>query len=251
LQREKHKPLSIVVFGSGSGTNLLALIRHQKFNTPSHYEVKAIVTDRECFCLQIAQDHQIPSIKNLYQKSDAREEYDKRTCRMLDALAAQEYFTIDLIVLAGYMRLVSPFFLEHYCYRVINVHPADLQAEDHEGKRKYVGAHAVFEALNKGERRTRSTVIQVDNTVDTGPILGFGPWVDYTEGEPITKEKAAQHQEKQKRESDWPALIQVIEQIAIYQHLESPMEMGKLGDPCVELLALSGLQALQKPSTMR
>jgi phosphoribosylglycinamide formyltransferase 1 len=250
LQRKKLKPLSIAVFGSGSGTNLLALLRHQKLNMPSHYEVKAIVTDRECYCLQIAKDHQIPSFTHHYHKPDTREQYDRKTCSMLDTLAEQHHFLIDLIVLAGYMRLVSPYFLEHYGYRVINVHPADLQAVNHEGQRKYVGAHAVFDALHAGERQTRSTVIQVDNTVDTGPILGFGPWVEYTEGEPITKEKAAKHQEKQKRESDWPALIQVVEHIARYLHRESPLEMWKRGDPCAELLALSGLQGLQKPSTM-
>ena len=225
MQPNPSKSISVVVFGSGTGTNLQALLRYQQLHARPLFEVKAIVADRTCNCLNIAKEYHIPVILNSYKEFAAlhsgdknnlevRILYDKKTTHLLDELAFHRQFSIDLIVLAGYMRLVSKFFLDHYNYQVINVHPGDLQKVDEHGKRKYVGSHAVFNALMAGESRTRSTVIQVDHDVDSGPILAFGQWVDYTEGYPVTKEKALKHQEKQKRESDWPVLIQAVEKIS-------------------------------------
>jgi hypothetical protein len=85
---------------------------------------------------------------------------------------------------------------------------------DENGKRKYVGANAVFDALMNGETKTRSSVILIDENVDTGPILVSGPWLQYTEGFPVTFKRAAYHQDKQKTFSDWKVCIKAVELIA-------------------------------------
>ena len=113
------------------------------------------------------------------------------------------------------MHLLSPVWLNAYPNKILNIHPADLTT------RKYIGANAVFDALQNGETKTRSTAILINEEVDGGPIIALGPWVLYEEGYPVTKEKAARHQEKQKRLSDWPVTIQALETIGKKRCAES------------------------------
>ncbi|MFQ5729352.1 MAG: hypothetical protein ACE5GN_03220, partial [Waddliaceae bacterium] len=61
---------------------------------------------------------------------------------------------------------------------------------------------------------TRSSVILIDENMDTGPILVSSPWIPYTEGYPVTDKRAAYHQNKQKTLGDWPASVKAIELIA-------------------------------------
>jgi len=220
----------LVVFGSGSGTNLEALLRASREllnngNRPL-FTIKAIFTDRLCRLREIAERERIPlihhSFVDFFKRSKAKSdrdfkmrcEYDLINAQLLDDLAERRGFSIDLIFLAGYMRLIFPPFLKRFPNKVLNVHPADLTATDERGNRIYVGSNAVFDALSRGEKRTRSSVILVDEKMDHGPILVSGPWVEYEEGFPVTFKRAAYHQEKQKIQSDWPASIKAIELIA-------------------------------------
>lgn len=218
--------MHVVVFGSGSGTNLEALLRHQKQNPSSPFTIKALFTDRQCRFQEIGHREELPVIYHSFarffknQGSDntqnpiLRHHYDRETAAMLQACAYQNQFNIDLIVLAGYMRLLTPAILDLFPNKVINVHPGDLDKIDEHGQRPYVGAEAVYTALQRGEPRTRSSVIVVDNKIDAGPLLVLGPWTEYSEGMPVTKEKAQRHQEKQKALSDWPALVAAVKLIA-------------------------------------
>lgn len=220
--------MHLVVFGSGSGTNLEALLRaHVQRNHLSEqlplFEIKALFSDRLCRFQEIGFSSQIPVIYNSYSQfkkttnptdSDARYRYDQENLRLLLEASKRYGFSIDLIFLAGYMRLVHFPLLHHFQNKIINIHPADLTKLDEKGKREYVGAHAVQDALEAGESRTRSTVLLVDEGVDTGPIIVSGPWVPYEEGYPITSEKAKKHQEKQKVLSDFPSSLTAIEYIS-------------------------------------
>ncbi len=188
--------LNLVVMGSGAGTNLEALLQAQR----DLFQVRMVLSDRDCRCLEVAKRWELPA-----QQVDHSE--------LLDTLNGLD-FTIDLIALAGYMRILTSEFLDAFPQRVINVHPADLRTLKADGSRKYVGAKAVALALQSGERRTRSTVIGVDSGIDTGEILLEGPWVDYTGELPVTAESISLHQEKQKRQSDWPALVEAVEKFA-------------------------------------
>ncbi len=199
---EGSPPLGVIVFGSGSGTNLKALIDAQD----GTYKVLAVFSDRPCRCQEIAKAYGIPGI--LHEKRVAKGKYDEDIVELLRP------FQADLIVLAGYMKLVREPLLEAYPGKIINVHPADLTRCDSSGKRKYIGLNGVYDALVAGEKETCSTVIQVDASVDGGPILVLGPSVPYTGPYPVTPESAQEHQEKQKKESDWPALIETVKGIA-------------------------------------
>ncbi len=213
---------NVLVFASGSGTNLEALIQWQG----SDYRVAAVFCDRPCRSAQLAQENKIPLIYNdfraFFHESgvndtkdyQTRYTYDKETVRLIREWERQQRQTVDLIVLAGYMRMLYPPLLEAFPGQIINVHPADLSVLTEEGKRKYVGCNSVYGALSQGESRTRSTVHFVNAEMDGGNILCFGPWVDYSGPQAPTQESARQHQEKQKRQSDQAALLEAIEGLA-------------------------------------
>lgn len=210
--------MHVVVFGSGSGTTLEALLRAEQ----DLFEIKALFTDRLCRFQEIGASNDIPviyhSFSQFFKKQGVTDPQDLTTRIHYDAenvrLILNQVERVDLILLAGYMRLVYPPLLQHFKNKIINVHPADLTQLTADGKRRYVGANAVYDALCAGENRTRSSIILVDEGVDSGPLLLSGPWVSYDEGYPVTLERARLHQEKQKIHSDWPACIAAVTAIA-------------------------------------
>lgn len=209
MRKETSK---LVVLGSGQGSNFEALADWQ---TPL-FEISGVFSDRECPLLAKAKSRNIPSIllpwKQWFPHPPALEEratYETEAARLIHLYFGEP----DLIVLAGYMRLLSSKFLSLFSAPILNVHPANLYLETAEGKRRFIGAHSVFDALKAGEKTTRSSVIQVNEEEDGGPIISLGPEVPYSEGEPITPEKAKIHQEKQKQLSDIPALKEAVTKI--------------------------------------
>lgn len=216
----KEKVLNVVVFGSGSGTNLRALLEAQKQS--KQFKIQAVVCDRNCKCCEIARSEKIPLVYISFLKflRDRGEEKANLSLRMQyeeEIIAALERLgtSIDLIFLAGYMRIITSTLLNSFPNKILNVHPADLSITDAKGNREYVGANAVYEALVAGEQETRSCVIIVDSGVDTGPIIATGPAIRYTGELPITKESAQEHQDKQKQQSDWPVAVKAIELISM------------------------------------
>jgi phosphoribosylglycinamide formyltransferase 1 len=230
FQPNSERPMNIIVFGSGSGTVLEALIRAQKTmrqpNGCSLFEIKALFTDRQCRFQEIAERERIPLIFNsfiqFYKKAgiedrndlQTRIAFDQENVRLIENCAMQRGFEVDLIFLAGYMRLIQTPLLTKFKHKIVNVHPADLTIKDENGKRRYVGANAVYDALMAGEIKTRSSVILIDEDVDTGPILASGPWVPYNGDFPATFKRAAHHQERQKALSDWPTCVKAVKLIA-------------------------------------
>lgn len=218
--------MNVVVFGSGTGTNLEALLRDQ-IKPPLLYRVRAVFADRECRILEIGKRESLPVIYHPFSQfmkergstdphdRAVRYAYDEKSARLLDACAAKHGFSIQCVVLAGYMRIVYSPLLKRYRSRILNVHPADLTRLDAQGKRCYVGSDVVYKALIHGETRTRSSVISVEEGIDTGPLFVLGPWVPYEEGYPVTRERANRHQEKQKKLSDWPALTEAVRRLAL------------------------------------
>lgn len=226
FQSNPHRPMNVVVFGSGSGTVLEAIIRGQQKERKSDgsplFQVKALFTDRVCRFHEIAKRERLPLVYHSFfqylheagiqdrSHFEARKEFDAINVEMLGQCASERGFEIDLIFLAGYMRLIHSPLLKAYKDKILNVHPADLTSRNKNGKRSYVGANSVYQALKAGETRTRSSVILIDEDADTGPILTSGPWVPYTGDCPITTKRAADHQEKQKALSDWPASVKTL-----------------------------------------
>lgn len=107
--------------------------------------------------------------------------------------------------------------------RCVNVHPADLSILDSKGRRKYVGDHAVLDAIEAGEEVLRSSTLWTDQGVDTGPLLMVSRPVPVELPEPLdllrqNREKflqvAEEHQQRLKEIGDWKIFPRTIEMIA-------------------------------------
>lgn len=216
--------MNVVAFGSGSGTNIEALlIAAQK---SALFRVVAVCCDRPCRCEAIAASHRIPSLTKDFRRffhshgssntkdKELRTLYDREFVTALQLLAEREGFAIDLLVLAGYMRLVHSPFLDAFPRKIINVHPGDLSKCRKDGSRPYIGIDAVAKALREGEKATRSSVILVNGEMDGGLVLVSGPWVDVEPDFVLNKKSIAKQQKRQKEKSDWPALTTAVRLIA-------------------------------------
>ena len=145
----------IVVFASGSGSNFEAIIEQLHNKT---CQVELLVCDVPgAGCLERATRLGIPSVivdRKAYQN---RGEYEAEIVKELEPIDP------DLIVLAGYMRIIGPTLLNKYAGKIINIHPSLLPA--------FPGLDGIGDALNYGVKVIGVTVHQVDAGVDTGPIL--------------------------------------------------------------------------------
>lgn len=148
-------PARVVVLASGTGSLLQSLLDSAVGDYPAR--IVAVGVDRDCRAVQIAQAAGIASYCVRLGDHPDRAAWDTA---IADATAAQEP---DLIVSAGFMKILGPEFLSRFIGRVVNTHPALLPS--------FPGAHAVPDALSYGVRVTGCTVHLVDAGMDTGPIL--------------------------------------------------------------------------------
>lgn len=175
------RPMRVAAFMSGSGTNIIKLIAREKMlaaaEGTSPFEVVFIFSDRSdglsagekiaCqnglpyFSYDIRTFYQVRSLKRSVDTAEglsARKEYDRLAKTLVSA------FEIDVIALGGYMSYIT-------LDRCVNVHPADLSIRLPNGQRKYVGDHAVRDAIEAGETTLRASTLWTDEGVDTGPLL--------------------------------------------------------------------------------
>ena len=148
-------PARLVVLASGTGSLLESILSAAVGDYPAR--VVAVGTDRDCRALEIAAAASVPSYTVRLGDHADRAEWDTA---MTAATAAHRP---DLVVSAGFMKILGPQFLSRFIGRVVNTHPALLPA--------FPGAHAVPDSLAYGVRVTGCTVHLVDAGVDTGPIL--------------------------------------------------------------------------------
>ncbi|MCI9887099.1 phosphoribosylglycinamide formyltransferase [Micrococcales bacterium 31B] len=149
-------PARVVVLISGSGSNLLALLEAAR-SEGSPLEIVAVVADRDCSGLQHALDYGVPTHVINFADFASRDAWD---ASLLTCITAAEP---DLIVCAGFMRVIGPELPELYRGAIINTHPALLPA--------FPGAHGARDALTHGVKVSGVTVHVVDAGLDTGPIL--------------------------------------------------------------------------------
>lgn len=146
----------VVVLISGTGSLCAALL--DATEDPAYpAEVVAVGADRPAAGLEHARRRGVPTFVCALGEHPDRAAWDRA---LADAIAA---FAPDLVVSAGFMKIVGPAVLDAVGTRLINTHPALLPA--------FPGAHAVRDALAAGARVTGSTVHLVDAGVDTGPVL--------------------------------------------------------------------------------
>jgi phosphoribosylglycinamide formyltransferase 1 len=152
-------PARLVVLASGTGSLLESLLEAAVGDYPGR--IVAVGVDRECRAQDVAAAASLPSYRIRLGDYPDRETWD---AAITDATAAHEP---DLIVSAGFMKILGPRFLSRFMGRIINTHPALLPA--------FPGAHAVPEALAYGVKVTGCSVHLVDAGTDTGPILAQQP----------------------------------------------------------------------------
>jgi phosphoribosylglycinamide formyltransferase 1 len=146
----------IAVLASGGGTNLQAIL--DKLHGRGEIEVVGVASDKpEAQALERARAAGVEA--QVFQASD-HPDRDTRDLAIADWLTERE---VELIVLAGYMQLLSPEFILRFPHRIINVHPALLPS--------FPGLEAVQQALDHGSKVTGVTVHFVDEGVDSGPII--------------------------------------------------------------------------------
>lgn len=148
-------PARVVVLASGTGSLLASLLAAAVGDYPAR--VVAVGADRECTALQIAASSSVPTFTVALRDHADRAAWD---AALTKATAAYEP---DLVVSAGFMKILGPQFLSSFPGRVLNTHPALLPA--------FPGAHAVHDALAYGVKITGCTVHLVDAGTDTGPVL--------------------------------------------------------------------------------
>jgi phosphoribosylglycinamide formyltransferase 1 len=148
-------PARLVVLASGTGSLLESLLAAAVDDYPAR--VVAVGTDRDCRALEVAASAAIPGYTVRLGDYPDRNAWD---AAVTEATAQHQP---DLVVSAGFMKILGAQFLSQFLGRVVNTHPALLPA--------FPGAHAVPEALAYGVRVTGCTVHLVDAGVDTGPIL--------------------------------------------------------------------------------
>ncbi|MFR3814816.1 MAG: phosphoribosylglycinamide formyltransferase [Turicibacter sp.] len=145
----------IVVFASGSGSNFQTIVDklHQKT-----CEVALLVCDKAgAYCLERAEKLHIPTFVFNPKEYETKADFEKEICQRLNLIQP------DLIVLAGYMRIIGETLLNAYEGKIINIHPALLPA--------FPGRDGIGDALNYGVKVMGVTVHYVDSGIDTGNII--------------------------------------------------------------------------------
>ncbi|MGW0005784.1 phosphoribosylglycinamide formyltransferase [Nocardia grenadensis] len=153
-------PAGLVVLASGTGSLLRALL-DAAVDPGYPARIHAVGVDRECAAVEHAAAAGVPTFRVAVGDHADRGAWD---VALTEAVAG---YSPDLVVCAGFMKLLGPVFLDRFGGRIINTHPALLPA--------FPGAHGVRDALAYGVRITGTTVHLVDAGVDTGPILAQEP----------------------------------------------------------------------------
>lgn len=147
----------VVVLLSGSGSNLQALIDSARAGD-SPVRIRAVISNRaDAYGLQRARDAGIDTAVLDHKVFDGREAFDQALIERIDAFSPQ------LVVLAGFMRILSADFVRHYAGRLLNIHPSLLP--------KYKGLHTHQRALEAGDAEHGCSVHFVTEELDGGPLV--------------------------------------------------------------------------------
>jgi len=155
--------VNIAIFCSGSGTNLQAIIDAKKSGTIKG-EIKLVVSDvPTCFALKRAEKANIKTLVVERKDFKSKKEFEN------EILTNLKKENIDLIALAGYMRILSGDLINAYKNKILNIHPALLPS--------FKGAQGIKDAFSSGVKVTGPTVHFVTEDMDAGPIILQSPVV--------------------------------------------------------------------------
>ncbi|MBA1445512.1 MAG: phosphoribosylglycinamide formyltransferase [Chromatiales bacterium] len=152
---DNHK-LPLVALISGSGTNLQAIIDGAVGDLP--VEIRAVISNRpDVYGLTRADNANIPTRVLNHKAFPDRESYDQALIELIDE------YQPELVVLAGFMRILTPGFVRHYAGRMFNIHPSLLP--------KFRGLNTHQQALDEGETLHGASVHFVTEELDGGPLI--------------------------------------------------------------------------------
>jgi len=145
------------VLVSGSGSNLQSIIDHIERGLLDA-EIRMIISNNpEAYALVRARKHGIPYTVLEHRDFTAREDFDRKMIEVFNLSG------VELVIMAGFMRILSPLFLSAFPMKIMNIHPAILPS--------FPGMHAQKRAFDYGVKFSGCTVHFADEGVDTGPII--------------------------------------------------------------------------------
>lgn len=152
---------NIVILISGGGSNMAAIVKtaqQEQWERAYGVRIAAVVSNKaDAQGLVFARDHGIATAVLDHKAFESREAFDAALAQAIDQ------YQPALVVLAGFMRILTPGFVEHYAGRLINIHPSLLPA--------FTGLHTHQRAIDAGCKFAGVTVHQVTAELDVGPIL--------------------------------------------------------------------------------
>lgn len=147
------------ILASGSGSNFETIVDAADCGLLDDVEIAGLICNEpEAGCLERAERLDVPSCLIDHRDYPDRASFDAEVVERLKT------WSVDWVIMAGWMRIVTPGFIDAYRDRILNIHPSLLPS--------FPGAHAVRDALKAGVRMTGCTVHIVTEDVDDGPIIG-------------------------------------------------------------------------------
>ena len=147
--------MKAVILISGNGSNLQSIIDHAD---KIDLQISAVISNRDnAFGLQRAQSANINTYFVDSKIFNSRDAFDNELISIIDKL------DVELIILAGYMRILSPVFINHFSGKILNIHPSLLP--------KYPGLNTHQRAIDAGDKEHGATVHFVTEKLDEGPII--------------------------------------------------------------------------------
>jgi len=149
--------MNIAVFCSGNGTNFQAIIGAAKTKEFNANIAIMICDNKQAHALERAKKGGVKTLLVLSENFKTREDFENKIITQL------ENEKIELVCLAGFMRILSPEFIKKYENRILNIHPALLPS--------FKGAHGIKDAFEQGAKVTGVTVHFVTDKLDSGPVI--------------------------------------------------------------------------------
>lgn len=145
------------MLASGRGSNFQSIIDHIRLKVLENVKIGTLVCNiKDAYALKIAEQNGIES-KFIDHRNKDREVFDREVIKTL------RDYNVDLVVLSGFMRVLSPYFINEYEHKIMNIHPALLPS--------FPGLHAQRQAIDYGVKVSGCTVHYVEKGVDVGPII--------------------------------------------------------------------------------
>lgn len=160
----------LAVFVSGGGTNFEALVNACESGFIDAEIVLMVCDKRKAYAIERAKNHNVPVFVFSAKDYNSKEEYEAEIVKKLDEAS------IDLVCLAGYMRICGSVLLDKYEGKIINIHPALLPS--------FKGAHGIKDAFDYGVKVFGVTIHYVDSGMDSGRIIAQKAF-EYQEGDTL------------------------------------------------------------------